>query len=630
MKDCQDVADRESQIPSNLCHMTTSSSQSPIEITHFLPPLGTLRPKLFNESAAIFRRFAPKEIDRLRSIPQLGIVSRAWEGARHSRWDYVALTMHIVRQAREFPTIGTGGRVSLPGRGSVSSTLELMNCWALLLHAGHLRWTFTAERWLLDEITRHSDAGQRAVEELIESVPEALRDRANDIVQRRRYYEFYKVLAFHRLGRLASDWGQAERWKQILQLYVGPSAYGSSAWRARRSFRRIRRLAFLALDAEYSPSALTLRMHRLISDATQLERVLNLDAGLPSDMLLGLENYLSRHVYLGERSLLEVARVEAAARERIRDGLTSHGITYVVSELADGGGGLGKSDAQGLGVALRLDVTPFLVRSRQGKTAKDPILQSRIGDRWARLHNLPLNFVHHADATGQLHVLQAHTPRGNLISRAGALVYGISALLRFTEQEMESPFALLGQRLGMQDAISRLVTEALWLFFPWDESNWRMLPSPSGLLGLVGTRTALSELLRDDQLTQDLDRSDVVEVEATADCARRQVHATAQVVVVGNVEAVSRDKGIPQVEIDGVVVSVLRQSRELRITLIEAKGARRAAEGTARRDLLAKTRSLLKRRTVREGRVYSRQLPRGGAAYAYRHYRMRWSRASSS
>ena len=337
-------------------------------IEYFLPPLGPVVAELHQESKDLYLALSrTKELDRLKSISQLGIVPQAFESARHTRWEYISLALHIIRVCKTDTRLGLNSKVSLPSGYTVSSAQELLQCWMLLLHIGHLQWTFTSEKLLFEQLQLDGDVGQQHLEQLLESVPAGPpRIWAISILEKTLYYQYYQILAFYRLQRISTTEEMRSLWQNILFAYVSQDDNESKALsNARTHFKSIRRLSFLYLDAEYSPTALSLRLPHILNSPSEMERLLDQRSLGYNDELNGLENFLTRNVYLAPDVLEETAQIYFPLRDQIRDGLKNQPLQQVVEHLAAPKfalKGTAKEEQLTRIVRLELDprVTPFL------------------------------------------------------------------------------------------------------------------------------------------------------------------------------------------------------------------------------------------------------------------------------
>ncbi|AHE96773.1 hypothetical protein THERU_02730 [Thermocrinis ruber] len=92
------------------------------------------------------------EIDRLKNLDHLGIVREVIDGARHSRFDYIALIFALIDQwdQKVDEIHASNVKFKLKAGEKEVKGKDLIKCWALLFNIGHLEWTFFTERILLE------------------------------------------------------------------------------------------------------------------------------------------------------------------------------------------------------------------------------------------------------------------------------------------------------------------------------------------------------------------------------------------------------------------------------------------------------------------------------------------------
>jgi hypothetical protein len=92
--------------------------------------VGYLSANLHAESARIYRALdTAGEIERLKRLDHLGIMRYTWEGAHHSRWEYVALILSLVERSKHVAQIHLASGVKLRS-STISSGYELLKAWA--------------------------------------------------------------------------------------------------------------------------------------------------------------------------------------------------------------------------------------------------------------------------------------------------------------------------------------------------------------------------------------------------------------------------------------------------------------------------------------------------------------------
>jgi hypothetical protein len=229
-------------------------------VSYFLAPFGRVRAELFQESAEIYRALRDlKVVDRYKETPQLGIVSKTWEGARHTRWDYISLTLHLVGALARDTDRKLTSQISIKPGASVSSRRELIQSWALLSHLGHLHWTFMSERALLAEVKGDSEWAVTARQELLNSTPDRdVRAWGELVIDREQVYRFHQLLGFYVIDQLGIEDLTKPLWKSLLAAQAVERESDTQALQQSRDmFRRLRRIAFLTLDSEYSPTIMS-------------------------------------------------------------------------------------------------------------------------------------------------------------------------------------------------------------------------------------------------------------------------------------------------------------------------------------------------------------------------------------
>jgi hypothetical protein len=315
-----------------------SSQSSSIRLDYHLPSLGSVPLVLHDESARLFHLLdSVGEVERLRRLDHLGIVRAAWDGAHHPRWEYVASIIHLIERCRrEAPEVHLAQDLRLGGM-TISSSSELLKCWAILLNIGHLAGTFSTERALLFEVWRDRPGARAAYLSAFEDAP--LREWADSILRQSSVYQFAQALGFIRLSTIARATGHApspELGQAALRAYALPDAKNPRLLALRRVYRNLRRLAFLALDSHYTPAVVRLDLAQILSDPTSLTHLALQDPTTEEDELRGLEQHLHRDIYLGERVLEAIARREANLRQAIRKSLRQTSLHETIELLAIG------------------------------------------------------------------------------------------------------------------------------------------------------------------------------------------------------------------------------------------------------------------------------------------------------
>ncbi len=561
---------------------------------------------------------AESEIHRLKQCAQLGIVPQAWETARHTRWDYISLILHLTRLVERDTRLSLSSTVKLDDGTVVSSGQELVQSWAILLQTGHLAWGFTAERILLQELSRLGGTrGSNHRRNLILSVPEGdARTRAEFALERGHYYSFHQILAFYRAKKVFRDEEMRREARRLLASYFARTeSESSSLRRCKELFRRIRRLAFLYLDAEHSPTALSLRISRLLTTPEDLSRIVSSNTVESQDEMMGLERFLARRIYLGPEVLEATAQFYFPIRDRVRSNFRRPSLAEAIEDLAKSDFSPAKAlRDERLSKVARIEIeTRFFNLPSTTSAVLDASKNVEEAASFSRSMGKDVFICYETDVRNDILVVQAHARSDSAVMKASALSYLVSYVTRLEETDnLESlgiDLRIYDQQRYLGVLGEQLILAALDVFFlhnyRWEWTRQvEGLRCVSGRAGLVGT--VLDQIVSESRMS----RADKYEVVATLAAARSRRSTMPMVASVSGVRAVDRD-GKHSLEIDGVVLSVDRPSGRLVLTLTEAKSSGRGgATGEAAKDLSEKVRHLVRSPGVTMSRT-CRSGPRG-------------------
>lgn len=526
------------------------------------------------------------EVARLRQLDHLGAVRLAIEGAHHPRWEYVVTTLALISRARFATGIALSATVNAAGV-RFSSGSELLSCWSLLLNTGHLKWTFAAERVLLQELWANK-AATTAFEGSISATSKAT---LRSVLRRGDAYRLYPLLAAYRLPLTVG--GLVAPWVAAIDAYVRPSS--EQLRRLRRLFQGLRRIAYLALDTTYAPSHVRLSLSQLLTDAAAFRRLAVGASDVDEAELAGLDAFMSRQIYLSEPVLRMVAERDFDLRHRIRDGLKGLGLAGTVESLARGTI-QDESDREALGTIVRSNLRmepPFewfrsAVLNPRHEEAR---ISRRVRDRGARAVVSIWPVLGASEWIIQLHTPGRHTPFNAAVITAFAEWVDsrrqqlVGELTRPRAPELrDHEFA---QSAGL-DAVARdLILDALRVAFSkevrweWAQAGW------AGAAGIAPGSVAKAliglELRRL--------RGAAPERRAELRLLQRAISKRDAVVAVGIARLqgfdMSTDKTV--VEFDGLYFR--EKGRALELTFVEAKLGR-AGRTAAKKQLEAAIRTL--------------------------------------
>jgi len=256
------------------------------------------------------------EIDRLKNLDHLGIVREVIDGARHSRFDYIALIFALIDNwAQKVEEIHASSRVNIepePEQGKEVKGKELIKCWALLFNIGHLDWTFFTERVLLEVL---HERGLHT--KLIEGIEDKeIKEKAEEIFKFNDYNHFYQILAYLRFKclykrlykkyrkKIDEIWFKRYEWmfKKYIVDDFSDEVKESNTIYLKDMYRNVRKIAFLLLDSFYTPSGLNLSPVLLFNNP-ELIRSIIFDETEISNTLKFINRQLYKSVYLNEKIL---------------------------------------------------------------------------------------------------------------------------------------------------------------------------------------------------------------------------------------------------------------------------------------------------------------------------------------
>lgn len=201
-----------------------------------------------------------KRIERLKRIDHLGIIRKVYEGAHHSRWEYVMLQLGLLHYLNNKLIDSDGNkiknRLGLSNKKNKFSFLdpsgtEILQIWILLMNSGHLPYTFSSERALLRAFLEN----ENLKDTFLNGLPNNFKDYYEVTLEKEDVYSIHKnIIAFyiefykqrnHKIPPIRYGFLQ-----EMLRLYIQPE---NKNQKLINTFKRIRQLSYLFLDSENSP-----------------------------------------------------------------------------------------------------------------------------------------------------------------------------------------------------------------------------------------------------------------------------------------------------------------------------------------------------------------------------------------
>lgn len=277
-------------------------------IEYMIPRLGLVNFNLYGESENLYDLLQyGGHIIRLKKNPQLGVISSVYEGAHHTRWEYVAVQLYILELFRRD---GTGNYLNLGLTatcticGKKFSGQEIIQCWILLLNSGHLIGTFSNERAIMSYLQSNTDLLRKFIAYLPND--KTVRKFSKSTISSQDTYRFHEVLSFFFIERLRrKNKSLVELFTEVLKYYRhNPDKNLDKITKLRSIFKRVRLFAFLYLDSQYSTLPISFDLSQLILNFNELSTgFFALEDTEISKSLLLFQDLMCENFYLSPKSM---------------------------------------------------------------------------------------------------------------------------------------------------------------------------------------------------------------------------------------------------------------------------------------------------------------------------------------
>jgi hypothetical protein len=605
--------------------LTMASSGPNRYVSHYLAGIGQLKIQLHNESRVLYDHLLQvDEINRLHSLSQLGYVDEAWRMARHTRWDFTMLLLDLIDHCKELPKMHVNSHVDLNDGVSISSSRELMICWALLLNLGHLHGTFASEGELMFAL-KGTGAGKAHVPSLLDGIPEDARPFAKGVLLREDLYRFYQVLAFFRLRTIATRKMPIALWEQMLLSLVYERPNDREALqRARMAFRSMRRLAFLTLDSSSTPGPLKIAYSEVRSSPAVLQEILleSRDASRRS-VFDDLEEYLNRSIYVGAPVLAALAALRPQLRSEIRQRLNTLSFAEIVEYLAKSQVRASRIRRSRTRIAVRCEVlppVPFVTLTGGTRTVLNKRRMEASFDKWSALCGTKASMLVTSDAAGRHLIFQTHAHRHYPINFATAIVGAISTCarvhrhLRLGLERLGLPEQVIDADRIMADSVQSIIFASLTQCFP-NVGHWEAGDRNDTPIFLIGRRRELLQAMERRVAEPSLSKSKHHEMESLTQLIRR-FPVRSMLLSVTPIVGYDRHTRGSVVEFDCVIVGSSSTKKELILCVGEAKSTK-GARARSQSDLKNKFQKLRVRKDSRVGLIRVDGSARRAVAWRY-------------
>lgn len=288
------------------------------QIKYNLPGVGNINALLFPYGQKIWNFLEHYgHISRLKKVNQLGALRLVFNGAHHSRYEYLITQLAIVSElcklygpqdqkfslSSEIDDFG-----SIDSLGKPPTKGDILQIYAILSNIGHLPGTFSSERAFLSFLKSDNDL-KRVFKYGLSSKDY---DDFEEVVNNFSIYKFNTFIASFLLGRYQrKDEGKevANLCRCIIRSYNNYSSQDDERIKQMwRLYKALRRFVYLALDSLYAPVPFSIDISSLILSIDQyLEDIFYHES--PFQIALGqIEDVMRDSIYLSSSSLLQLSK----------------------------------------------------------------------------------------------------------------------------------------------------------------------------------------------------------------------------------------------------------------------------------------------------------------------------------
>ena len=294
-----------------------------------LPILGKINVNFYCSSSKVFDLYEKEnEFERQKKIKHLGLISKVFEGASHTRYEYLMLQSCL---ADLLDNLHKGSATVAQGDIKIDGKIYSGNCllksWFLLSNFGHAKNTIGDEKSLL--LFSLKQKGFRT--SLINPIrDEKLFKWSDSVIDNFEYVNFHYILSIRRMYKSLSR--QIDLQEELAKLYklllIKPSDLDyrvdhNKLEQLRRIFYTVRALAIIAIDGHYSHSPISIDLISTILSVDSLENtykgIFILESFKPILSSLHESLYMDKYVLAIQReyeinSINELAKIKKNKR----------------------------------------------------------------------------------------------------------------------------------------------------------------------------------------------------------------------------------------------------------------------------------------------------------------------------
>lgn len=297
-----------------------------IRIEEDIPVLGKVFINFLDLSAKIFDIYKKEdEINRQKSSAHLGLISKAFNGINHSRYDYLILQC-VISELAGNTFQGTNiaqGSIKINSKKYFGN--DIIKSWFLISNFGHCLNTIGDEKALLLKAFQRKTAKTNLLSQIKD---EELKIWSKDVIENFDYVNFHHILAIRRIYKSLKR--RVLLQNEIITIYkllLLPSSQSKSIacfdkiQQLKTTHNNIRKLAIISLDTQNSSLPVSID---ILSTVLSFDFYDNKFEQLKIDKIFDpLISLLYDNLYLNKKSQTHQREYELKALEEISDDYNS-------------------------------------------------------------------------------------------------------------------------------------------------------------------------------------------------------------------------------------------------------------------------------------------------------------------
>ncbi len=243
-----------------------------------IPSFGLVSIKFYDIARSVYSLYeTEKEFDRQKRIKHLGLIEKTFDGASHSRYEYLMLQCAMVDL---FDNIHKGSSFSLGSikvNGQEYTGNSILKSWFMLSNFGHTKNTYADERSLLKFAKKLK--GFKSI--FLCNLDNELEEIANVIINNFDVSKFHFLISLHRLDRnssLSTEMKQSIRF--LFKMLLSSNSCKLNIHKLQQLtdvYGIIRKLSIISIDAHYSHIPFNADIFSFINSLNNSDRVVKLN-----------------------------------------------------------------------------------------------------------------------------------------------------------------------------------------------------------------------------------------------------------------------------------------------------------------------------------------------------------------